>query len=54
MDDSFATLESWTETSGAAAVSQDRDPLSLPGVIDPDLAFVVGLVLAISSGIQTD
>ena len=42
------------ETSAAAEVSRDRDPLSLPGVIDPRPDFVVGLVLAISSGIQTD
>ena len=54
MNDSFATSENWMETSAAAEVSRDRDPLSLPGVIDPRPDFVVGLVLAISSGIQTD
>ena len=44
--------ESWTETSAAAAaVSQDGEPLSLPGVIDPGLDFVIGLAVAISSGI---
>ena len=46
--------ESWTETSAAAAaVSQDGEPLSLPGVIDPGLDFVIGLAVAISSGIWT-
>ena len=49
----FATSESWMETL-AAPVSQDGGPLARPGVIDPGLDFVVGLVLAISSGIYTD
>ena len=51
---SFATSESWMETSSTAPLSQDGGPLALPGVIDPGLDFVVGLVLAISSGIYTD
>ena len=41
------------ETSSTAPLSQDGGPLALPGVIDPGLDFVVGLVLAISSGIYT-
>ena len=48
------TSESWTETSAAAAtVSQDGEPLSLPGVIDPGLDFVIGLAVAISSGMYS-